>query len=52
MLLISFFKAEGNFIEYICKVFFEQIIFMEPVPVLKAACDDSIVAPVNSFSPP
>ena len=52
MLLISFFKTEGNFIEYICKVFFEHTIFTEPVPVLNAACADSIVAPVNSFCPP
>ena len=45
-------KTEGNFIEYICKVLFEHIIFTEPVPVLKAACADSMVAPVNSFCPP
>ena len=45
-LIITSFKHEGNFEEYIGKVFFEHIILTEPTPTLKAASALKIVAPV------
>ena len=49
VLLITFFKADGNLAEYIGNVCLEQRIFTEPVPTLSADSALKIVAPVICF---